>query len=123
VPMTELLPHAFDAADLNRPAERRGELPARVREWRGRGTVFVHPDTVGGQRVWTAYWERSDGLSGSEPQPEERGILEEGPTWNERQDAVAWGRERTPRVVVVDAEGGLAWAGEGEPPAALAEHS
>jgi len=85
--------------------------------------VFVHPDTVGGQRVWTAYWERSDGLSGSDPPPEERGILEEGPTWGERQDAVAWGRERTPRVVVVDAEGGLSWAGEGDPPAALAEHS
>jgi cytidine deaminase len=62
-------------------------------------------------------------LSGSEPPPEERGILEEGPTWEKRDDAVAWGRERTPRVVVVYADGALSWAGEGEPPAALAEHS
>jgi cytidine deaminase len=123
VPMTELLPHAFDATDLGRTADRAGDLPARVREWKGRGTVFVHPDSVGGERVWTAYWERSDGLSGSEPPPEERGILEEGPTWEKRDDAVAWGRERTPRVVVVDADGALSWAGEGEPPAALAEHS
>jgi cytidine deaminase len=28
---------------------------------------------------------------------------------------VAWGRVRTPRVVVVDAEGAMFWAGEGEP--------
>jgi cytidine deaminase len=132
--MADLLPHAFDAADvfspppsppgpppLDRPA---GEsLPSRVREWRGRGTVFVHPDTIAGQRVWTAYWERSDGLSGPEPPPQERGILEEGPTWPDREAAVAWGRRRTPRVVVVDADGSLSWAGEGDPPAALVQNS
>jgi cytidine deaminase len=118
--MADLLPHAFDAADLDRPA---GEaLPSRVREWRGRGTVFVHPDTVGGQRVWTAYWERSDGLNAGQP-AQERGILEEGPTWPDQPAAVAWGRQRTPRVVVVDADGNLSWAGEGDPPAALADHS
>jgi cytidine deaminase len=121
LPMTELLPHAFDATDLGRPAQRAETLPTRVREWQGRGTVFVHPDTVGGQRVWTAYWERSDGLSGPQPPPDERGILEEGPTWSDRDAAVTWGRRRTPRVVVVDADGALSWAGEGDPPAALAE--
>jgi cytidine deaminase len=120
--MAELLPHAFDADDLNRPPADQ-VLPARVREWRGRGTVFVHPDTAGGQRVWTAYWERSDGLSGAGSPPEERGILEEGPAWTERDEAVAWGRQRTPRVVVVDADGALSWAGEGDAPAALNEHS
>jgi cytidine deaminase len=142
--MADLLPHAFDATDLDRPAAE--ALPPRVLQWRGRGTVFVHPDTVGGQRVWTAYWERSDGLSGAEPPaaergtseaaaananaanagqppPQERGILEEGPTWPDQPAAVAWGRQRTPRVVVVDADGHLSWAGEGDPPAALADHS
>ncbi len=50
---------------------------------------------------------------------ESGGILEEGPTWPEVAEAVAWGRARTPRVVVVDAEGGLTWAGEGEAPMEL----
>jgi len=119
--LAELLPHAFGPDDLDAAAAVR-ELPARVREWRGRGTVFVHPDSVLGQRVWTAYWERSDGLAGASADPTERGILEEGPTWSDVDEAIAWGRSRTPRVVVVDADGRLSWAGEGEPPAALAEH-
>jgi cytidine deaminase len=29
---------------------------------------------------------------------------------------VSWGLVRTPRIVVVDAGGGLSWAGEGDPP-------
>ena len=36
-------------------------------------------------------------------------------------EAIAWGRLRTPRVVVVDADGRLSWAGDGDPPDALAE--
>ena len=124
VTMAELLPYAFDASDLSRaPGGADAALPARVREWHGRGTVFVHPDAIGGQRVWTAYWERSDGLSATVPLPQERGILEEGPAWTDQEEAVAWGRQRTPRVVVVDADGGLSWAGEGDPPAALVEDS
>jgi len=112
--MVDLLPHAFGAEDLDRvPPE---VLPARLREWRGRGTVFVHPDNAGGERVWTAYWERSGHTPGEVP-----GILEEAPNWPALQEAVEWGRARTPRVVVVGADGALTWAGEGEPPAALKE--
>lgn len=114
--MADLLPHAFRAEDLDRPTPVE-ILPARVREWHGRGTVFVHPDRAGGQQVWTAYWERSSGLAGEAE--EERGILDEGPTWPSVEDAIAWGRARTPRVIVVDADGRLSWAGHGEPPDVL----
>jgi len=110
--MVDLLPHAFDANDLAAAAAAApNRLPARVREYQGRGTVFVHPDIDAGRRVWTAYWERSGG------DPKERaGILEEGTFWVDVADAVAWGRLRTPRVVVVDADGKTSWAGDGEPP-------
>ena len=46
----------------------------------------------------------------------EKGILEEGPIFPTAGAAVTWGLTRTARVVVVDAEGGLSWAGEGAPP-------
>jgi cytidine deaminase len=105
IPMRDLLPHAFGADDLDRP-------PSRLREHHGRGTVFVHPDMAGGDRVWTGYWERSSGADG-----EPAGILEEAPNWPRAEDAVAWGRARTPRVVVVDAEGATFWAGTGDGPA------
>ncbi len=113
VPMARLLPYAFDAAELDRPAR----LPAALREYSGRGTVFVHPDIVSGQRVWTGYWERSSGTGSGEP----AGILEEAPSWPAVEDAVAWGRMRTPRVVVVDAEGSTAWAGTTPGPADMPE--
>src|SRR4029450_12479435 len=58
--MAQLLPHAFGPEDLDRPRE--VTLPPRLREWQGRGTVFVHPDVAAGERVWTAYWERSSGF-------------------------------------------------------------
>jgi cytidine deaminase len=115
-----LLPHAFGPHDLHEsrlgptgPAG--GWVPPRLREWQGRGSVFVHPDVVGGERVWTAYWERASGEDGSAG----GGILEEGPIWTEAAEGVAWGRVRTPRVVVVDAEGEMAWAGTGPAPAEL----
>lgn len=131
--MAELLPFAFDVSDLaevtgagglNDPASRQvghatvhpsvegEEIPVRLQEWVGRGTVFVHQDSDGGQPVWTAYWERSSGADG-----EEAGILEEGPYWSDAAGAVGWGRARTPRVVVVQADGELAWAGVGPAPA------
>jgi cytidine deaminase len=91
------------------------EVPTRLARWRGRGTVFVHPDVSGGNQVWTGYWERAAGTTGPEPD-EEVGILEEGPIWTSAAEAVAWGRVRTPRVVVVDRDGGLSWAGEGDIP-------
>jgi cytidine deaminase len=144
--MADLLPEAFDVTDLQAAAADTGSmLPARLREWQGRGTVFVHPDARDGQRVWTAYWERSDGFadgtadadvaadveeaaaahaeSGVRPagEPAVRGILEEAPTWVDVSDAVAWGRARTPRVVVVDVNGDLRWAGESAAPAEVPE--
>jgi cytidine deaminase len=114
--MAELLPHAFGPEDLdkvNGPASG-PEVPAPLAKWRGRGTVFVHPDLSGGATVWTGYWERS----GGSPQESDvaKGVLEEGPNFPTAADAVAWGRVRTPRIVVVAADGGLTWAGEGEPP-------
>ena len=149
--LAELLPYAFDAEDLaavdRSPQPRAPAVPPRLAAFRGRGTVFVHPDLAGGQRVWTGYWERSSGFRetpgryeavGSQETPgrheaadhqegagrheavevqETPGILEEAPTWPTVAEAVGWGRARTPRVVVVDAEGATWWAGEGEPPA------
>src|SRR6185503_15369550 len=119
--MADLLPEAFDETDLQAAAGSTGSmLPARLREWQGRGTVFVHPDARDGRRVWTAYWERSQGFAEDTDDaaadldeaaaaeadmgaaPAGRGILEEAPTWAEASDAVAWGRARTPRVVVVN---------------------
>ena len=110
VPMSELLPYAFEAADMGRVAP---SIPGRLMEFRGRGTVFVHPDVAGGQRVWTGYWERSTGTD------EPPGILDEAPTWPGPAEAIAWGRARTPRVVVVDADGATWWAGTGQGPADL----
>jgi cytidine deaminase len=101
LPMSQLLPHAFGPDDLDRV--RAQALPDRVRQWQGRGSVVVHPDSVGGNRVWTAYWDRSTGS----PDDAERGILEEAPTWLDRVDAIAWGRLRTPRVFVVGEDGTL----------------
>jgi len=87
-------------------------VPARLAKWRGRGTVFVHPDSAGGELVWTGYWERSE----STGEAAGSGILEEAPSWPSAESVVAWGRARTHRVVVVDADGGVSWAGEGDPP-------
>lgn len=117
--LDELLPKAFDDSDLaaarREPspslAPTRGEPaslapPAALASHVGSGTVFVHPDALGGRQVWTAYWERSGGRS-----TDAAGILEEGPTWQEAATAVRWGRARSQRVVVVDANGVAAWAG------------
>jgi cytidine deaminase len=114
--MADLLPHAFGPHDLDKvtgPAAV-AAVPTELARWRGRGTVFVHPDLAGGEQVWTGYWERSAGSPGESDA--EKGILEEGPITATAATAVTWGLTRTPRVVVVDADGGLSWAGEGEPP-------
>ena len=99
--MSQLLPHAFGPDDLDRVREQ--SPPARLQQWQGRGSVVVHQDSVAGQQVWTGYWERSSGSV----EDEERGILEEAPNWPDLVDAIAWGRARTPRVFVVDADGTL----------------
>jgi cytidine deaminase len=115
--MAELLPYAFDVTDLDAlggEATRHAPvLPPNLAEWQGRGTVFVHADMAGGQRIWTGYWERS--TTPDEP----AGILEEAPNWPTAAEGAAWGRVRTPRVVVVRADGTTAWAGEGDPPTGM----
>lgn len=80
--MDELLPHAFDVADLEAVVAPPvlPTVPERLAAWRGRGTVFVHPDVSGGQQVWTGYWERSAGDGGDEP----TGVLEEAPSRRSR---------------------------------------
>jgi cytidine deaminase len=110
--MAELLPNAFGPDDLDKVtgAAAGHEVPAELAKWRGRGTVFVHPDLSGGETVWTAYWERSVGGDAA------KGVLEEGPNFPTTAQAVTWGLVRTPRIVVVAADGGLTWAGETEPP-------
>jgi cytidine deaminase len=114
--MAELLPHAFGPADLEKlnGATAVPQVPATLAKWRGRGTVFVHPDLSGGKQVWTGYWERSAGTA--DERDAAKGVLEEGGLFPSAAEAVAWGQVRTPRIVVVDADGGLSWAGEGEPP-------
>jgi len=115
-PMASLLPYAFDDADLSRVPRRPSlGVPASLALQVGTGTVFVHPDVAGGRQIWTAYWERSSGVDPTEP----TGILEEGPSWERVEDAVAWGRARTPRVLVVDASGATTWAGNGARPAGI----
>jgi len=108
--MAELLPFAFDLADVRR-SEPTIEPAPHLRDMLGRGTVFVHPDAVGGVRVWTAYWDGSTGVGQGRTS-----ILDEAPSRPEASDVIAWGRARTRRVIVVDAEGEMFWAGEGPPP-------
>src|SRR4051794_6978790 len=114
--MEELLPHAFGRNDLDEVAggsdHAAPEVPTRLARWRGRGTVFVHPDVSGGNQVWTGYWERAAGTTGPEA-GEEVGILEEGPIWTSAVEAVAWGRGRTPRRGGGGPGGGLSGGGGG----------
>jgi cytidine deaminase len=125
VTMADLLPHAFDEIDLGRvgrpAAEAAADPGARVSAGLsgsvGSGTVFLHPDVAGGQQVWTGYW--SAGRPG-DPQGS-ASIIEEGPVWPDAAAGVAWGRARTPRVVVVDGQGRTYWAGAGERPGEFAE--
>jgi cytidine deaminase len=124
--MAELLPRAFGPDDIDKVTGATAvlEVPTALAKWRGRGTVFIHPDLSGGTQVWTGYWERSGGSS--DAADAEKGVLEEGPNFPAAADAVEWGRVRTPRVVVVDADGALSWAGQGDPPDGIGarwEHS
>jgi len=110
--VADLLPHAFGPANLDR-GPTIPEVPERLARWRGRGTVFLHTDSAGGELVWTGYWERSAGDG------EETGILEEAPTWADPREGIEWARARTARIVVVDESGETWWAGEGEPPSEI----
>jgi cytidine deaminase len=110
--MDQLLPEAFGPENLHVAPASPTAVPPSLQRWRGRGTVFIHTDSAGGSQLWTGYWDRSNGGS-----VEGSGILEEAPTWADPDEGIAWGAARTPRVVVVDADGVTWWAGEGEPPA------
>ncbi len=112
LPLSELLPYAFDVLDLDRAARPIAEPAPHLREMLGQGTVFVHPDSVDGVRVWTGYWDAGTGTGGKRAT-----ILDEAPTRDVAADVVAWGLARTRRVIVVDEQGELYWAGEGPPPA------
>lgn len=115
IPMSELLPYAFDYRDLGRSGPTAEPAP-HLRDMLGRGTVFVHPDTVGGARVWTAYWDGSTGADNGRS-----AILDEAPSRAAAEDVIAWGLARTRRVIVVDAEGEMFWAGEGPAPAEVSK--
>ncbi len=98
------------------PAERHGRTgPASARHDRARHGLRASGH-VAGHRVWTAYW---DGATGAEVDSErgQGSILDEAPTRTAAADVIAWGLARTRRVIVVDADGELFWAGEGPPPA------
>lgn len=77
----------------------------------GRGTVFLVEEDAGdgsGGRAWCGYWDAS---------PEGRGILEDGGRHPTLDSAVAWGRARSPRVLVrYEGAGAYLWAGAGAPP-------
>jgi cytidine deaminase len=125
VTMADLLPHAFDEVDLGRvgrPVDDLGvdpaaRVPAALSGSVGGGTVFLHPDIAGGQQVWTGYWSagRPGDPAGS------ASVIEEAPVWPDAAAAVAWGRARTPRVVLIDGQGSTYWAGAGERPTEFAE--
>src|SRR4051794_724071 len=52
--VAELLPHAFGPAALDKVTGPAAvpDVPTALARWRGRGTVFVHPDVAGGERIW-----------------------------------------------------------------------
>ncbi len=54
------------------------------------GIVYIAPAPDPDTHTFSGYWDRSD--------PPE--ILEQGPGWDDVEEAIAWGRERAPRVMV-----------------------
>lgn len=56
-----------------------------------RGIVYLtYTEGRGGRPPFTGYWE----------QEEPPASLEEGPGWDVAADAIAWARERSPRVLI-----------------------
>jgi cytidine deaminase len=126
----DVTPHQARPAPTAEPAP-------HLRDMIGLGTVFVHPDNVAGTRMWTGYWDGSSGQradasdraadraagaapaeAGQRASAEQRAgsILDEAPSRTAAADVIAWGLARTRRVIVVDAEGEMFWAGEGPAP-------
>ena len=79
--------------------------------YRGQGAVWLTVDAeTPAHPRWSGYWDLApDGP----PTP-----LEAAPRFSSPQDAVAWGRDRAPRVYLrLVEDGGYFWAGTGSMPA------
>jgi cytidine deaminase len=76
----------------------------------GKGTVWLAPIEDSERDGWAGYWDLDpDGP----PTP-----LEKAPGCATAQEAVAWGRARTPRIFIrLQPKGEYWWAGVGPPPA------
>lgn len=76
-----------------------------------RGTVFLVEEDAGdgsGDRAWCGYWDAS---------PEGRGFLEDAGRHPSLDSALAWGRARSPRVLVrYEGASDYLWGGDGAPP-------
>jgi hypothetical protein len=79
-----------------------------------RGAVFI--GRVYGQPRWRAHWESSEGDG---PGVEGNRVLENGGEFDSADAAVAWGRERTDRIVVDAGGDRFYWAGTAPAPADL----
>ena len=111
--MAELLPYAFGAGGPR--AAPRPRTPSRRRTCATCSAAAPSSCTrtrSTAQRVWTAYWDGSTGVGHGRS-----AILDEAPSRADAADVIAWGLARTRRVIVVDAEGEMFWAGEGPAPA------
>jgi hypothetical protein len=82
--------------------------------WLGTGTVFLAWNADGAQDPhYFGYWDSMPDLIPSIP-------IEEAPNTRSLSEAVAWGRQRTPRVLIRPESDPdeYYWAGTGEPVAA-----
>lgn len=75
------------------PHNMTADLPLEERErLRGTGIVYIAEKDREDSRRFTGYWESErDGRSF---------FVEQGPEWDDPNEAVTWARERAPRVVV-----------------------
>ena len=72
------------------------------------GTVWIAYHGQMGAPHWTGYWDQ-------EPNGPPA-MLEQGPGWSAAREAIAWGLQRSTRVLIrLDDQGRYWWAGEGEP--------
>jgi hypothetical protein len=86
------------------------EYEAHPERFLGTGTVFIAWDPHAEDPHYSAYWD-------SFPDHEPSMPLEDGPRTTSVEEAVAWGRQRTPRVLIrpeLDPHE-YYWAGADEP--------
>jgi hypothetical protein len=87
------------------------EYHAHPERYVGTGTVFLAWNDDGGQDPsYVGYWDSMPDLIPSIP-------LEEAPNTRSLDEVVAWGRRRTPRVLIRPESdpGEYYWAGTGDP--------